>query len=104
MLIKCLFVFLFTEIVVAYIKPDNYFYFFLDGDHIIFLISDGCLLEIIKNPGMKYQNQFMFVIKFDNYIYLVPFVINKNEIFLKTIIPGRKATEKYIGGKNNENR
>lgn len=53
---------------------------------------------------MKYQNQFMFVIKFDNYIYLVPFVINRNEIFLKTIIPSRKATKKYIGGKNNENR
>lgn len=73
-------------------------------EDIVFLISDGCLLEIVKNPGKKYQNQFMFIIKFDNYIYLVPFVINKNEIFLKTIIPSRKATKKYIGGKNNEKR
>jgi len=30
--------------------------------------------------------------------YLVPCTIDKNEYFLKTIIPSRKATKKYIGG------
>lgn len=73
-------------------------------EDIVFLISEGHLIEIIKNPGGKYQNQFMFVINYDNYIYLVPFVMNENEVFLKTIIPSRKATKKYIGGKNNENK
>ncbi len=34
----------------------------------------------------------MFVVKIDNYIYLVPFVESKIETFLKTIIPSRKAT------------
>lgn len=72
-------------------------------EDIIFLISEGKLVEVVKNPGEEYQNQLMFVINFENYIYLVPFVIDENEIFLKTIIPSRKATKKYIGGKNNEN-
>jgi hypothetical protein len=30
--------------------------------------------------------------------------MNEDEVFLKTIIPSRKATKKYIGGKNNENK
>jgi hypothetical protein len=29
-------------------------------------------------------------------VYLVPFIENENEIFLKTIIPSRKATKKYL--------
>jgi len=28
----------------------------------------------------------------------VPYVENREEIFLKTIIPSRKATKKYLGG------
>jgi hypothetical protein len=31
--------------------------------------------------------------------YLVPYVETDNEIFLKTIIPSRKATRKYLRGK-----
>ena len=30
-------------------------------------------------------------------LYLVPFVESEEEIFLKTIIPSRKATKQYIG-------
>jgi len=73
-------------------------------EDIVFFISEGNLIEIIKNPNIKYKNQFLFVINFNNYICLVPFVINKNEIFLKTIIPGRKATKKYLGGRKHENK
>lgn len=28
--------------------------------------------------------------------HLVPFVENENEVFLKTIIPSRKATQEYL--------
>ncbi len=34
-----------------------------------------------------------------NYAYLVPFVESKEEVFLKTIIPSRKATGKYLKGR-----
>jgi hypothetical protein len=30
-------------------------------------------------------------------VYLVPFVENDTDIFLKTIIPSRKMTKKYLG-------
>ncbi|CCQ63871.1 hypothetical protein CWATWH0401_3983 [Crocosphaera watsonii WH 0401] len=34
----------------------------------------------------------------DDYAYLVLFMENDLEIFLKTIIPSRKMTKKYLGG------
>jgi len=35
-------------------------------------------------------------VEINNYAYLVPFVETEKEIFLKTIIPSRKATKKYM--------
>ena len=40
-----------------------------------------------------------FVVAIDEYVYLVPYVENDEEIFLKTIVPSRKATKQHIGGK-----
>lgn len=40
------------------------------------------------------------VIGVDNYAYLVPYVEDEDGIFLKTIIPSRKATERYFGGQH----
>jgi uncharacterized DUF497 family protein len=48
----------------------------------------------------KYPNQKILIVDIDGYAYLVSCVIDKNEYFLKTIIPSRKATKKYIGGEN----
>lgn len=50
----------------------------------------------------KYPNQRIFTVLIRGYVYLVPFVEDKDKIFLKTIIPSRKANKKYkqsIGGK-----
>ena len=33
----------------------------------------------------------------EDYVFLVLYVENDEEIFLKTIIPSRKATKKYLG-------
>ena len=38
----------------------------------------------------------MFVVRIRGYVYLVPFVETDSEVFLKTIIPSRKATRKYL--------
>lgn len=46
------------------------------------------------------QNQKIYVVKINNYVYLVPYVEDDNKIFLKTIIPSRKATKKYLKGEN----
>jgi len=36
----------------------------------------------------------------DDYVYLVPFVESEGEVFLKTIIPSRKAKKRYGVGSN----
>ncbi len=60
-------------------------------------IENERILDVIKHPNAsKYPNQRMFILEIDNYAYLVPFVENSSEIFLKTIIPSRKATRKYL--------
>ena len=40
------------------------------------------------------------VLSVTNYAYLVPYVENEEELFLKTIIPSRKATQQYCGEKH----
>jgi hypothetical protein len=37
------------------------------------------------------------VIAIEDYVYLVPFVESEDQVFLKTIIPSRKATRRYPG-------
>ncbi len=66
-------------------------------ERVICHIEKQEVLDIIKHPNTsKYPNQRMFIINIDNYAYLVPFVENNSKIFLKTIIPSRKATRKYL--------
>ena len=66
-------------------------------EEIVFYISNGAVLDIIENPNSEiYKDQYMFIIKIDDYAYIIPFVENENEIFLKTIYPSRKATQKYL--------
>jgi len=44
------------------------------------------------------KGQKVFVVQIDDYVYLVPFVETADQCFLKTIIPSRKATRKYLKG------
>jgi len=36
------------------------------------------------------------ILEINDYAYLVPYVQEGEEIFLKTIIPSRRATNKYV--------
>ena len=70
-------------------------------EDILFYIQKGRLLDDIEHPNKtKYSNQRVFVVEVDGYAYLVPYVESDNEIFLKTVIPSRKATKQYLGGKS----
>lgn len=73
-------------------------------EEIILAIENGNILDILEHTDQnKYKNQRIFVIKAHNYACLVPFIENETEIFLKTIIPSRKATRKYLrGGEQND--
>jgi uncharacterized DUF497 family protein len=69
-------------------------------EDIVFYIQQGALLDDIEHPNSgRYPNQRVFVINVDDYVYLVPYLENRKEIFLKTVIPSRKATKQYLGEK-----
>lgn len=58
-------------------------------------IEQGKILDIIENKT-PYEHQCVYVLEMDEYVYYIPFVEDKEKIFLKTIIPSRKATKKYL--------
>lgn len=65
----------------------------------IFHIQNGGLLDDIVRPNARdYPDQQIFVVRIDDYAYLIPYIENQEEIFLKTIIPSRKFTRIYLGG------
>ncbi len=69
-------------------------------EEVVFRIEKKQVLDIVEHPNQEqYKGQKIFIINIHNYAYLVPFVESKEGIFLKTIIPSRKATKKYLGGK-----
>lgn len=68
-------------------------------DCVIALEGDG-LLEVIANPSTNHPDQKCFVLVIDGYVFLVPFVENEEEIFLKTMMPSRKLTKRYLGNLN----
>ena len=58
----------------------------------------GDILDDYLHPNQKkYPEQRIMVIGIYNYVYLVPYVEDVEEIFLKTIIPSRKATDIFFG-------
>ena len=72
-------------------------------EDIVFHIARGDLLDILEHPSpARYAGQRIFVVRRDDYVYLVPFVEDSRLIFLKTIIPSRKATKQYLGEEPND--
>lgn len=67
-------------------------------EDVVFHILAGDIFETIDHPNQqRYPGQQIHVIAIEDYVYLVPFVESEEEVFLKTIIPSRKATKKYKG-------
>lgn len=65
-------------------------------ERIVFEISEGNEVAVLMHPNQdNYPGQMISVVKVDDYFYLVPFVETEFEIFLKTIIPSRKAARQY---------
>lgn len=64
----------------------------------VFHIQNDGLLDDVIHPNVdSYPNQRIFVVKIEDYVYLVPYVETDEEIFLKTVIPSRKFTKMYLG-------
>ena len=64
---------------------------------IVSLIESENIIAIVKGKG-KFTHQNQFIVEMNRYIYIVPFVEDGEKIFLKTIIPSRKLTKKFLAG------
>ena len=65
-------------------------------EEVVFHIMNGDILDTVDHPNQeRYPGQQIHVIAVEDHVYLVPFVESDEEVFLKTIIPSRKATRLY---------
>lgn len=70
-------------------------------EKIIFHLSQGDIWKIANHPDQtRHPGQKIYFVVIDEYIYMVPHIIEKEYIFLKTIIPSRKATRIYKSKKS----
>lgn len=68
-------------------------------EEVVFHIEHGHVLDLVQHPNQeKYPRQRVFTVDVGGYAYLVPFVEDEREVFLRTVIPSRKATREYLGG------
>lgn len=66
-------------------------------EEIIYAIESGKLLAVKAHPNQeKYPNQCVYYVEVKGYVCMVPFVSDKDKIFLKTIFPSRKATRALL--------
>ncbi len=67
-------------------------------EQVLLILERDESLDIVDHPHQqKYPGQKQAIVNIDDYVYLVPYTEDEDEIFLKTMIPSRKATEKYLG-------
>ena len=65
-------------------------------ERVIYHLAQGDIWNTADHPDQKkYPGQKVYFVIIEGYIYIVPYVIEKEYIFLKTIIPSRKATKIY---------
>lgn len=69
-------------------------------EDVVFHMMAGDILETIEHPNQeRYPGQQIHVVAIEDYVYLVPFIESDEEVFLKTVIPSRKAIKAYRGAK-----
>lgn len=69
-------------------------------ERIVVAIEENHLLDILEHPNKeKYAHQYLLLVEIDEYVYVVPCVIENDICFLKTIFPSRKYTNDYLPGK-----
>ncbi len=69
-------------------------------EDVIVAIEKKQILGDMKHRNKKYVHQRILVIKREEYVYAVPYVIDlkRKVIFLKTVYPSRVLTDKYMKG------
>jgi uncharacterized DUF497 family protein len=68
-------------------------------EDVVWCIETDAVLDDMVHPNReRYPHQRLLVVALAGYAYLVPYVATESGVFLKTIIPSRKATKRYLGG------
>jgi len=68
-------------------------------EEVVFFIEKEQLLDIVEYRGReKYPRQMILIVNIHDNAFLTPFIETNNGVLLKTIIPGRKATNEYLNG------
>jgi uncharacterized DUF497 family protein len=63
----------------------------------VFHIERGDVLDVLEHPNQeRYGGQRILVVRIESYAYLVPYEDNGVTVVLKTIVPSRKMTRKYL--------
>jgi uncharacterized DUF497 family protein len=66
-------------------------------EQVVILLEREDVLEVVEHQNQeKYPGQRIAIVEINDYAYLVPYIQDGEEIFLKSIIPSRKATNKYV--------
>ena len=67
-------------------------------EQVVMHIERADVLDVYDHPNQnQYSGQQILVVRIGAYAYLVPFVESSEGRFLKTIMPSRKATRRYLG-------
>lgn len=65
-------------------------------EQVVFHLLRGNVWKIADHPDrVNYPGQRIYFVVIEDCVYAVPHVIANDRIFLKTIIPSRKATKMY---------
>lgn len=67
-------------------------------EEIVSILNNDEVLDIIDNPSNNFDHQECYIIEIKHYVWVIPYVKHKNEIFLKTAFPSRKHTKIYFEG------
>jgi uncharacterized DUF497 family protein len=66
-------------------------------EQVVLLLEGQEVLDVLEHPNQEsYPGQKIAIVRIGDYAFLVPYVQDGDDIFLKTIIPSRKATREYL--------
>lgn len=69
-------------------------------EDVVIAFQEGRLLADMDHPGDSYAHQRLAVVRIEDYAYAVPYVIDGETRFLKTLFPSRKLHKRYVNNQN----
>ena len=70
-------------------------------EDVVIAVDESRVLDSITHPDPKrYPGQKLMIVEIRSYACAVPYVEDDEKVFLKTVIPSRKYTKRYLAGDN----